>query len=715
MSTSTSQTWANPSTQSAKLDRLRLTARKAWTPPPRLSLPEWADKYRKLAPEAGSSSGNWKTSTVEIARGPMLATTEPGVEVITGMVSTQLLKTALLENIFGYHAHLDPCPILLVQPKEDAAEAFSKERIAPMLRVTPVLKGLVGHRHTRKAEDTLLYKSFPGGFLALVGAGSPDNLARRPVRLTLYDEVDKYPITKEGDPFALGDERQATFANGLSVRVCSPTLSGESRIETSYLDGDQRQASVECPHCAHRQFLGWDHVRWDKTEQEGHEKVHHPNTAQIFCEVCGVGWTEGERLRALATIRWHQTRPFICCGERQIPREAYDALSKAGAESPVDALWDWWAADRWAVYRAKCRCCGSWAVPNTHASFQAGKLFSPWTRKDSPARIAKKFLDAQGDEDKLQVWQNTQMGLPFRRHAGKEVPAETLAARRENWREGFVSDGVALLTAGIDTQDDRIEVEVVGWGKDQESWSVDYHVIPGAMDDPVTQKRLDDYLQTEWKRADGRAFRIAAACHDSGGHHTDAVYLFSKARLGRQIWAIKGASDRSGNRSPVWPAKRPTKKNREKFRPFIIGVQSAKDAIHNRLQVALPGPGYMHYPADRDFHWFSQLTAERIKVKVESGRKYRVWEQIPGRANEALDCRVYAYAALMGLIAGGLKLNAQAAAVGAVSNPTETPAAPAEPTPGEAPPAPSTTPAKRRQRRRGQRPTGDDLVWSRED
>jgi phage terminase large subunit GpA-like protein len=714
MSTSTSPTWANLSTLSDKLDRLRLTARKASTPPPRLSLPEWADQFRKLAPEAGSSSGNWKTSTVEIARGPMLAKTEPGVEILTAMVSTQLLKTALLENIFGYHAHLDPCPMLMVQPKEDAAEAFSKERIAPLIRVTPALKGLVGHRHTRKSEDTLLYKSFPGGFLALVGAGSPDNLARRPVRITLYDEVDKYPITKEGDPFSLGDERQATFSNGLSVRVCSPTVAGESRIETSYLDGDQRRASVACPHCEHRQFLSWDHVRWDKIDEEGHEKVHLHKTAQIFCEGCGAGWSEGERLQALQTIRWHQTRPFICCGERQIPLEAYGALTKANADQPVESLWDWWASDRWAVYRAKCRCCGTWSVSNEHASFQASKLYSPWTRKDSPARIAKKFLDAQGDEDKLQAWTNTQMGMPYRRHAGKEVPAETLAARRGSWKEGHVPDGVAILTAGIDTQDDRIEVEIVGWGKDMESWSIDYTIIPGSMDDPATQKKLDEHLLRSFRRADGRPFQIAAACHDSGGHHTDAVYLFSKARLGRQIWAIKGASDRSGHRSPIWPPKPPSKKNRGRFRPFIIGVQSGKDAIHGRLQVALPGPGYMHYPADRDFDWFSQLTAERIKVKVEGGRKYRVWEQIPGRANEALDCRVYAYAALMGLTAGGLKLNQHAENVGAVRTPDMTEAGEAAgPEASEAP----ATPPPARKRRRGQRPARqgpDDLIWSRD-
>lgn len=648
----------------------------------------------------------------------MLAHTEPGVLIITAMVSTQLLKTALLENVFGYHAHLDPCPILLVQPKEDAAEAFSKERIAPMVRVTPVLKEIVGHRHTRKSEDTLLYKAFPGGFLALVGAGSPDNLARRPIRVTLYDEVDKYPITKEGDPIVLGDERQATFSNAKSIRVCSPTISGQSRIESSYMDGDQRRASAACPHCGHRQFLKWDHVQWDKVEIQGHEKVHKTATAQVFCESCGTGWSEGERLRALQTIRWHQTRPFICCGERQIPLEAYEALTKAKSEGAVEHIWDWWAGPRWAVYRAKCRGCGDWAVPNEHASFQAGKLFSPWTTKDAPARIAKKFLDAKGDEDKMQAWVNTQMGLPYRRHAGKEIPAETLAARRENWKQGHCPAGVAMLTAGIDTQDDRVEIEVVGWGHDEESWSIDYEIIPGAFDDPATKAKVDQYLLKTFRREDGRELRIAAACHDSGGHHTDSVYEFSKARLGRQIWAIKGASDRAGKRSPVWPAKKPTKKKVSKFRPFIIGTQTAKDVISHRLALTAPGPGYMHYPADRDFNWFNQITAERLVVKVEGGQRYFVWQAIPGRANEGLDCRVYAYAALKGLLAAGLKLNVQAAKVGAaMSRPTEPAPETGDDRPDEdqpeAPATPTPAPIPTKKRRRRTRSTGDrgDAVW----
>lgn len=621
----------------------------------------------------------------------MLGVTEPGVEIITAMVATQLLKTSLLENTFGYFAHLDPCPILLVQPKEEAAEAFSKERIGPMIKATPVLKALFGDARTRRSDDTLVYKAFPGGYLALVGAGSPTNLASRPIRVVLYDEVDKYLPLKEGDPITIGDERLATAGTrGLSIRVCSPTYSDESRIERSYLASDQRRASVECPHCRHRQFLEWKSVQWPKHSQPGQAKEHRTDKAAIFCDGCGVGWSEGDRLRALTTIRWHQTRAFTCCGDRQDPIEAYARAVKETPDDPVCAVWDWWASDRHAVYRAKCCTCGEWAVDNSHAGFQAGKLYSPWPR-DRPAKQAAKWIEAQGDEDLLQAWWNTQQGLPYRRNTGKLVQADALATRRENWDEGTVPDGVALLTAGIDTQDDRIEVEVVGWGRDYESWSIDYEVIPGSFGDPATQAALDEYLGRRFARADGRQFGIAAACHDSGGHHTDAVYRFSLARLSRQIWAIKGASDRAGQRSPVWPAKRPTARHREKYRPFIIGTQAAKDWIHDALQVSEPGSRYMHYPLQRDLNWFHQLTAERIEYRVSGGRKHKIWAPIPGRANEALDCRVYAYAALAGWMAKGGKLNTLAAQVAILPPP--------EPQLSAADDEPAGAPMPERQRR----------------
>lgn len=171
MSINTSPDSASLNLTQTKRDRLLSSIRKGWTPPPRISVPDWADRYRKLAKEAGSTSGNWETETVEIARGPMLAATESGVHIITVMCCTQLMKTALLENLFGYFAHLDPCPMLLLQPKEDAAEQFSKERITPLVRVTPVLRDLIGGNKQKNSKETLLYKSFTGGFLALAGAG----------------------------------------------------------------------------------------------------------------------------------------------------------------------------------------------------------------------------------------------------------------------------------------------------------------------------------------------------------------------------------------------------------------------------------------------------------------------------------------------------------------------------------------------------------------
>jgi phage terminase large subunit GpA-like protein len=667
MSTSRSPTSATPTQTlpaNTKLDRLARTARRGWATPPRLSWPDWADTYRKLPKEAGSTSGNWRTSTVEVARGPMLAGTEPGVHIITAMVCTQLMKTALLETAVGYHAHLSPRPMLLVQPKEDAAEQFSKERITPLIRATPVLRDLIGSRKTRTAEETLLYKAFPGGFLALAGAGSPDNLARRPVGLVMYDETDKYPITREGDPIALGDERMATFTAWLSIRVCSPTIEGESRIEASYLEGDQRQASVECPHCQHRQFLEFfKHVHWETDEDTGE---HRTATAQIHCEACGSAWSEGQRLMALATTRWHQTRPFHCCGKRHEPLADYarawaEPLEGGNAPSPVDQIWHWWSSDRWAVYRAICSDCGRWAVDNEHASFTASKLFSPWP-KDAPPKIAAKWIAAKDDPDKRVTFDNTQLGRPHRRHSAKDVPAEGLAARAEKW-PADVPEGVGVITAGLDTQDDRVEIEFVGWGHGEESWSIAHEVVPG---DPATGefwKRVDMQLLRTFIRDDGRQFVVAAACIDSGGHHTQAVYAFAKARLGRKIWAVKGQSSRNGERSPVWPTARPSAANRSKFKPVIIGTNAAKDSIRNRLGIEHPGPGYMHFPAERDIGWYAQLTAERLLTKVASGRRFTVWDLPKGKANEALDCRVYAYAALAGLTQLGMKLNMVAEAV----------------------------------------------------
>jgi phage terminase large subunit GpA-like protein len=299
------------------------------------------------------------------------------------------------------------------------------------------------------------------------------------------------------------------------------------------------------------------------------------------------------------------------------------------------------------------------------------------------------WLRVQSDPLARQTFINLVLGEPYEDRGDHALSELRLLSQREVWAAD-VPDGVALLTAGIDTQDDRIEIEVVGWGRDEESWSIDHEVIEGDPGLTATWDKVDEYLKRVWHRADGNGFVVEAACVDSGGHHTQRAYEFCKARIGRRIWAIKGESARGGARSPVWPTKRPSARNRSTYRPVIIGVNAAKDVIRDRLHTEAAGPGFMHFPSDRDVNYFAQLVSERSVVKQMNGQRFRVWELPPGRANEALDMRVYAYAALCGLIHLGLKLNRRADGVDAANEKEATPPLPVADTgPVSAPIVPS--------------------------
>jgi phage terminase large subunit GpA-like protein len=622
---------AEPKTALEAAEKLRGLVRAAITealrPPLRISLPEWADTYRRLSRDSGSIGGAWQTSRVAVARGPMMAVTEPGVQVITLMVATQLLKTSVLENVIGYYAHTDPCPMLLVQPKDEAADSFSKERLAPMIAATPILRELMGDQRTRRWENTLGFRKFPGGSLAIVSAGSPTNLAMRAIRVTLLDEIDKYETSKEGDPVGLAEERSATFTTRrLSIRACSPTWEETSRINRSYNESDQRRAFVPCPHCGHSQDLDFfRHVHWEKSE----DGRHLPETAHIGCESCGVVWSEAERLLALQRIEWRQTRKITCCGEAQDPRATRSWLWDAKTE----------------VGYATCTHCGKRAVPHRHAGFTASKLYSPWL---TVVDLAKAWIVAKDDPESKQTFYNTQLALAYKTEALKELGHEALLRRREHWEA--VPDEVLVISAGVDMQDNRLEVEVVGWGLGEESWSLAYEIFTGDPAKNEVWSELDEFLLAPLTRADGRAMAIRAACIDSGGHNTQDAYRFAQARIGRNVWAIKGASDRA-QWSPIWPSSTRSKGGRYRagYRPIILGVNAAKEAVRQRLLIAEPGPGYCHFPVGRSAGYFEQLTSERLVIERKGGTLLRRWVLPAHRAAEALDCRVYAYAALWGL------------------------------------------------------------------
>lgn len=585
--------------------------RKNVKPPEPLSLSEWANKHAVLSKETSAQTGRFRSFAYQ--DGIMDAVTDPLVTQVSVMKSARVGYTKILDHVIGYYLVHDPSPILVVQPRVEDAEDYSKTEISPMLRDTPVLAEISGDPKAKSSNQTILKKQFLNGAnLTLVGANSPGGFRRITCRIIAFDEVDGYPIAGagvDGDQIALGTKRSETFWNRKIILGSTPTVKGISRIEKAYAESDQRKYYVPCPHCGEFQTLEWGGpetpygIKWDK-DADGNGL---PETAYYVCRHNGCVIHHNDKAGMVKAGRWQATMPF-----------------KGHAGFHI-----------WAGYSL---------FPNAAWKY----LVAEWLRvKDDPLM--------------RQTFINLVLGEPYEDRGEKALSEKILAERCEVY-SAEVPDGVAVVTAGIDTQDGRLEVEVVGWGRNEESWSIAYDVIEGDLETDEPWRRLDAYLKQTWRRADGRGFTIMAACHDSGGHHTQKVYEFSKERIGRRIWAIKGESARGGKRSPVWPTKRPSSRSKSQFKPIILGVNAAKDAIRSRLHMeqpaaGIPSAGYMHYPVERDLHHFSQLLAERSVVKTAGGQRYRVWELLPGRANEALDCRVYSYAALKGLLHFGLNLN----------------------------------------------------------
>jgi phage terminase large subunit GpA-like protein len=521
----------------------------------------------------------------------MDALNDPAVERVVVIKASQVAYTETINNVLGYYISQDPAPVLIIQPTLELAEAWSKDRLAPMLRDTPALDGLVHDPKSRDSSNTIRAKVFPGGRLTIIGANAPAGLSARPIRIVLADEVDRWPISAgtEGDPLTLANKRQITFWNRKTLIGSTPVLAITSVIAREYEGSDRRRYYVPCPHCKEQQTLRWQQVRWDKTVSATGAKTHHPDTAHYVCEHCGAIWGDVERHDAIKQGEWR-------------------------AENPGG---------------------------NT-AGFHVPGFLSPWL---SLADIVREFIKARKDPALLQVWVNTVLGEPFE-EAAEKVEGSGLIARAENYTPRSVPAGVVFVTAGVDTQADRLELSVIGWGANEESWLLAHEILHGDPAQASVWEELEHMLLTPMRRDDGLELRIRAACIDTGGHHANQVHAFCRPRRNRHIYPTKGFA---GPR-PIWP-RRASRTQDKRNEVFLIGVDTAKDAIYGRLRISKPGPGYIHFPVGQGFdeEFFRQLTSEQVVTRKREGRPYRVWVLPPSRRNEALDCAVLALTARMSI------------------------------------------------------------------
>lgn len=273
------------------------------------------------------------------------------------------------------------------------------------------------------------------------------------------------------------------------------------------------------------------------------------------------------------------------------------------------------------------------------AGFHLNELYSPW-RKISD--IVKDFLEAKDKPDTLKTWVNTSLGETWE-EAGEALDPDSLEARTEDYKK--IPKGGVVLTAGVDTQDDRLEVEITAWGKGEESWLVDYLRLYGDPDQPEVWQQLDDVLASDYPHESGARLNISATCIDTGGHKTQSVYEYGRTRYTQKVYLIKGVG---GENIPIVGAQSKAKIGKSKTKTvklFPVGVDQAKGTIYGRLKISSFGSGYMHFPRKCDRAYFDSLTAEKLVTKFVKGYPKRTWEKIRAR-NEALDCRVYSYAAL---------------------------------------------------------------------
>lgn len=590
-----------------ELASLNRTVKKAvanFKAPEDLTVVEWSDKYRQLSPENSAEPGRWRTSRTPYLEEPMNAFTDPKVNTIVVVASSQVGKTEMELNMLGYEIDIDPGPAMWVTPTAENAEDFSKRRIAPMIRDTKPLKRKVsGTSAGRKASNAILKKKYPGGMLTLTGSNSPANLASVPARYVFGDEIDRWATDAggEGDPWSLLEARTATFYNRKMVMVSTPTVKGRSRIAKAFDSGTREYWCVQCPGCGEWVYVEFDNIRFkhEKIQVDGGDVQYRVSDVNFCCPACGSAYDE-------QTIK-HAPHAWV-------------------AENPD-------------------------AYENGIRSFWINAFSSPWM---SWEHVILRFLEASGNGDpqKLQTVFNTLLGKLWEDRGDLQSDDEMLD-RREHYK-AEVPDGVLVLTMGVDTQDNRLEYEVVGYGRFHETWGIERGIIMGAPDAPdmpgkqSVWTRLDQIIDKDWHFANGKSLRISITFVDSGGHYTQDVYEQCAARLGKRVFAIKG---KGGEGVPY--TKPPTKVDivREgravgKTWLYWIGVDSGKDKIMKALRVGDPGPGYCHFPDNAGLNYdgvyFNGLLSEKLTAR---GNKW-VWEKLPGhQRNEPLDCRNYANAA----------------------------------------------------------------------
>lgn len=580
-------------------------AARAWLQPERLSISDWADKYRMVPSKSSPEGGQWRTSRTPYAEEVMneLSSMSRTQEVVI-MAASQVLKTEVLLNWVFESIDQDPGPMLIVQPTEKAVKDFVSQRLEPAIEMMPRIQAKIPSARKRGSGNKITEKNFPGGVLYLGWSNSPSELASKPIKKLALDEVDRYPVSlkDEGSPVKLAEQRTANFPRRKILKTSTPKIRGASVITDEYESSSMAQYWVPCPHCSELQVLEFQKLRWKKTKDEDGKTHHWPDTAVYVCEHCGCEIEEHHKPGMLASQRTGGLAEW----RHRFPKRKKRGYHINGLYSPVGLGYTW-------------------------------------------AERAQKFIEAKDDPVKMQTFVNLHEGLPYEINLDA-VQASVLKKCGEAYPLRTVLPGYLVLTLGVDVQRaGYFALHLVAWGRGERCHTVDYIEIPGDPARSADWEVITTYRRRVVRNAYGIDLRISMTAIDSGdGVTVHEAYKYARKYRHDDVIVIKGYSQPN---KPVLgkPSKQDVKNDRGALDKngvdlWMVGTDTAKsalfaridgDAMHEQLTDRM-----VRYSTELPDSFFEGVTSEYYDA--DTGK----WEKVRAR-NEPLDTWVYAYAAAM--------------------------------------------------------------------
>lgn len=563
---------------------------RALAPRKPLTVSQWADLNRRLSSKGSAHPGQWRTEKNPPLREPMdaMSARSPVREVVLKF-PIQFGKTEVAINTVGYIMDHKPAPVMVCLPGEVSMQKWVAQKLNPMIEETPVVRQALSSTASRDGANRREFKDFAGGQLYIEHAGSPQRLKSTTVCDLVVDEVDEFAasLNTGDDPVEMLNGRTSAFPSTYKrLYISTPTIKSVSRIDALYEKGDQRRYHVPCPHCQAEQPLEWGGLRWGP-------RVDGVVTGVVYvCRECGAHIEEHHKGRMIAAGRWVPENP----GART---RSYH----------INGLY-----------------------------YQIG-LGPRW------ADLVEMWLDAQGDPAKLKTFINDRLAESWEDPAMRNIRHNAIAERAEPYLLRTAPEGVLVVTAGVDTQDNRLAVQLVGWGVGMSFWTLDYVELMGDPADDAVWTALTELLNRPIEHASGASLRVDAAAIDMGGHRTEAVKAFVRSGRVRRPMAIFGAV---ANNAPVLGKPKAAdvtwrgQTDKRGVYTYQVGTVNIKHWLYGRLSTDAGKA-----PEDRTTHFSDQLPPEYFAGLVSetyNPAKNR-FEKRRGARNEPLDTWGYAYAA----------------------------------------------------------------------